>query len=192
MAKKYDFRPDKPHATWLSQLQLTQHQRKQVLKWCLYAVVIMILSVAQDVVLCRFRFFGGTTELVPCGIFLICIIEGSHKGCVFALCAALFYLFSGSSPGPHVLVLITVPAIFVAILRQTFLQPGWLSAQLCSWLAMVLYEALVFAFCLLLGFVQVSHLFSFLVPAVLSPVAIPILYPIARSISAIGGESWKE
>ena len=59
-------------------------------------------------------------------------------------------------------------------------------------LAMVLYEALVFAFCLLLGFVQFGHLYSFLVSAVLSPVAVPIVYPIARSISAIGGESWKE
>ena len=192
MAKKYDFRPDKPHATWLSQLQLTPNQRKQVLKWFLYALVLIIVSVVQDVVLCRFRLFGGTTELVPCAIFLICVLEGSHRGCIFSLAAALFYLFSGSAPGPHVLVLITVPAIFVAILRQTFLQPGLLSALLCTLLAMALYEALVFAFCLLLGFVQFGHLYSFLVSAVLSPVAVPVLYPIARSISAIGGESWKE
>lgn len=192
MAKKYDFRPDKPHSNWLSHLQLTKQQRKQVLKWSLYALMLVILSVLQDVVLCRLRVFGGSTELVPCGIFLICILEGSHRSCIFSLIAAMLYLFSGSSPGPHVLVLITVPAIFAAILRQTYLQPGLMSTLLCTLLAMALYELAVFAFCLLLGYVTVGHFLSFVVPALLSPVAVPVLYPIAHSIAAIGGESWKE
>lgn len=192
MAKKYEFQPDRPYSSWLSKLQLTPLQQRQLLKWTLYALLLIVLSVVQDVVLCRMRLFGGTTELVPCGIFLICILEGSQKGCVFSLVAALLFLLSGSSPGAHVLVLVTVPAIFVTILRQTYLQPGFPSALLCALLAMLAYELGVFAFCLLLGYVTPDRYLSFLVPALLSVVAVPVIYPIAKAIGAIGGKSWKE
>lgn len=192
MAKKYEFQPDKPYSSWLGKLQLTRLQQRQVLKWALYALLLIVLSVLQDVVLCRFRLFGGTTELVPCGIFLICILEGSHRGCVFSLVAAMLFLLSGSSPGAHVLVLITVPAIFATILRQTYLHPGFPSALLCTLLAMALYELGVFAFCLLLGLVTPDRFLSFAVPAMLTVVAVPVIYPIAKTIGSIGGELWKE
>ena len=97
MAKKYEFQPDKPYATWLSKLQLTKLQQKQVLKWTLYALILLILSVLQDVVLSRFRLFGATTDLIPCTIILICMIEGSHRGSLFALISGCLYLFSGSA-----------------------------------------------------------------------------------------------
>ena len=192
MAKKYEFQPDKPYSTWLNKLQLTQQQQKQVLKWCLHALVLILLSVAQDVVLCRIRFFGGTTELVPCGIFIICILEGTQKGSIFALVAAFLYLLSGSSPGPQVLVLITVLAVLAAALRQTYLHPGFPAALLCTALAMALYELAVFGFCLLLGYTSADRFVSFMVPALLSLAAVPVVYPIAKAIQAIGGNLWKE
>ena len=192
MAKKYEFQPDKPYSSWLGKLQLTKLQRKQALKWFLYALALTVLSVIQDVVLCRMRIWGGSTDLVPCGIILICILEGSHQGSVFALIASLLFLMSGSAPGPHVLVLITVPAILVCILRQVYLRPNLLSALLCTLLAMVVYELLVFCFCLLLGSVTLQHISGFLASALLSPIAVPILYLIARPIMAIGGTSWKD
>ena len=74
MGKKYEFQPDKPRSTWLSKLYLTRLQRLALLKWVLYALMVLVLSVVQDVVLCRFRLFGATTELVPCGIFLLCLL----------------------------------------------------------------------------------------------------------------------
>lgn len=192
MAKKYEFQPDKPYSSWLNKLQLTKLQQKQVLKWGLYALLLVLLSVIQDVVLCRLRIFGGTTDLVPCGVFLICALEGSHSGSLFALIASIGYLSSGSAPGPQVLVLITVLGVLTGIVRQTYLQPGLRSAMLCTLLAMVLYELAVFAFCLLLGQVTADRIPSFLVSAVLSPLAVPVLYLITRPIMAIGGRSWKE
>lgn len=192
MAKKYEFQPDKPYSNWLNKLRLTKYQQKQVLKWSLYALLLILVSVVQDVILCRVRVWGATTELVPCCIFLICILEGSQNGSVFALAGAFFYLASGSSPGPQVLILIVLPAILLAILRQTYLQPGILSALLCTLLAMAVYEALVFGFCLLLGYTTLSRFVSFMVSALLSPIAVPILYLIAKPIGAIGGRSWKE
>ena len=97
MAKKYEFQPDRPYATWLSKLHLTKLQQKQLLKWFFYALVLLALSVLQDVVLCRMRLWGGTTDLLPCAIFTICLLEGTQRGCVFALTASVFYLLSGSA-----------------------------------------------------------------------------------------------
>jgi len=192
MAKKYEFQPDKPYSSWLNKLQLTPQQRKQVLKWSLYALLLIILSVLQDVVLCRARLFGGTTDLVPCGIFIICILEGTQQSCIFALVSAFLYLLSGSSPGPHVLVLITVLAMLAAAIRQTYLRPSLLATLLATLFAMALYELAIFAFCLLLGQVTADRLVAFLVPAGLSVVVVPFVYPIAKAISTIGGTAWKE
>ena len=118
MAKKYEFKPDRPHATFLSKLYLTQKQRKSLLKWVLYGLVLVVLSVLQDVLLCRLDIFGATTELVHCAIFLICLMESVESGTIFALVAGSLYVFSGSSAGNHVIVLIPVIAFMVCWLRQ--------------------------------------------------------------------------
>ena len=192
MAKKYEFQPDKPYSNWLSKLQLTKQQQKQVLKWCLYTLLLVVLSVAQDVVLCRMRIFGGSTDLVPCGILLICILEGTERGCIFSLAAALGYLLSGTSPGPHVLILITIVAVVVAALRQSYLPPGLPATLLCTALAMVMYELAVFGYCLQVGYTTFSRMISFLMPAVLSTAAALLIYPLAKAISAVGGNLWNE
>ena len=192
MAKKYEFQPDKPYATWLSKLQLTRQQQKKLLKWALYALLLVVLSVVQDVVLCRLRIDGGTTDLVPCAIFLVCLCEGTQRGCIFALVAAFLYLRSGSAPGPHVLVLITVLATVSTALYQAYLRPGFPAALLCLTLSMCFYEMGIFGFCLLLEQVTFGRYMSFVVPAVLTLLAAPVLYPLMRLISTIGGETWKE
>ena len=80
MAKKYEFKPDKPRSGFLNKLFLTQKQRRSLLKWSLYAAVLIVVSLLQDVVLCRMDIHGATTELVPCAIFLVCIMEGVETG----------------------------------------------------------------------------------------------------------------
>ena len=192
MAKKYEFQPDKPYATWLSKLHLTRQQQRNLLKWILYALLLVVLSVVQDVVLCRLRIYGGSTDLVPCAIFLVCLIEGTQRGCIFSLVAAFLYLRSGSAPGPQVLVLITVLAISASALYQAYLRPGFPAALLCITLCMAFYEAGIFAFCMLLGQVTFGRYMSFVVPAVVSLAAVPVLFPIMQAIRSIGGETWKE
>ena len=188
MAKKYEFKPDKPRASLLSKLFLTQKQRQNLLKWGLYALVLVILSVLQDVLLCRVRLFGGTTELVPCGIFLICILEGLEKGSVFSLIASLLYLFSGSAAGTYSVVFITGLAVFVTAFRQSYLQHGFSAAALCTAAAMLLYELATFAIAVFLGAAQLSSLPAVLVTGLMTLPAIPVLYPV---FLAIGGNQWE-
>lgn len=192
MAKKNEFKPDKPQSGLLHKLYLTPKQRLSALKWGLYALVLLVLSVLQDVILCRIRLFGAATELVPCGIFLICILEGSERGSLFALLSALAYLFSGTAPGPYAMVFITFLAIGFSILRQSYFQKGFGAAMLCTVMAMALYEVGVFAIGVFLGLTHSGRFMSFGITALLSAVAAPVLYPILLSIGTIGGESWKD
>ena len=192
MAKNYEFRPDKPQVSWISKLHLTQQQRKSLLKWALYALFLLVLSLLQDVVLSRFRLYGATTDLVPCAIILICILEGSQKGSIFALVSSGLYLFSGSAAGPYCLILITFLAIFVCIFRQGYLQEGFATTMLCTVFAVVVYEAAVFTIGYVLGLTILSRAVGFGITAVLSCLTAPIMYPIVKSIASIGGETWKE
>ena len=192
MAKRYEFKPDKERIGIASKLVLTQQQQKKLLKWCLYGLVLLLLSVVQDVLLSRVRFFGVTTELVPCGIFLICLTEGLEKGSVFALISACLYLFSGSAAGEYTIVLITVIAVLVCYFRQSYLQKGFAASMLSVTVAMLVYEMATFAVALFLQQTTFSRLTTFFLTGAFSIVCAPVLYPIAKAISTIGGEAWKE
>ena len=192
MAKKHEFKPDKPRSGIFSKLFLTQKQRKALLKWVLYSLVLLALSVLQDVILCRFRLFGATTELVPCGIFLICVLEGLERGSVFSLCASCGYLFSGTAAGYYSIVFITALSVGVTWLRQSFLRKGFSAAMLCTAWAMLVYEMLVFFIGLFLGMTTLGRIGPFCLTALMTLAAAPALYPVVNAISTIGGEVWKE
>lgn len=192
MAKKYEFKPDKFRSGFWNKLYLTQKQRKAILKWLLYAAVLLVLSVLQDVILCRVRLFGATTDLVPCGIFLICVLEGVESGSVFALVAALVYLFSGTAPGAYCVIFITALGVAVTCFRQSYLQKGFSAAMLCTAAAMMLYELAVFFIGLFLGLTFFGRIGAFCLTGGLSLIAAPLLYPMMHAIGGIGGETWKD
>lgn len=191
MAKKYEFKPDKPRAGLLSKLHMSRQQRLGIIKWILYSLLVLLLSVLQDVILCRFHFFGATTDLVPCGIILICIIEGMNSSCIFALVAACLYQFSGG-PGYYCIALIVVLGIFISYFRQNFLQLGFSAAMLCMAVALPVYELVVFAAGLLQEITVLSRFTLPLYTSLLTLVASGLLYPLIRAIGTIGGEKWKE
>ena len=192
MAKKYEFRPDKSKNTLLSHLILTKKQQRTMLKWVLYGLLLVALSVVQDVLLSRVRLLGATTELVPCTIFLIAILEGTERGSVFSLVAGLLYLFSGTAPGPYSMVAITFFSVGACILRQAYLQESFSSAVLGTAAAMVCYVLTNYIFGLFLGLTPWTRIYGFLITAILSLITVPALYPVVKAIGAFGGHSWKE
>lgn len=192
MAKKNEFKPDKTGSGLLSKLYITPIQRRAILKWVLYALVLVVLGLLQDVALCNFRLFGATTELVPCAIILICLLEGPQNGCVFTLIAALFYWFSGAALGAFAMVMITVLSILVSMFRQSYLQKGFGAAMLCTVFAVVVYEMAMFLLGAFMGLTPWNRIGGFLLTAGMSLLSAPILYPILLSIESIGGETWRE
>lgn len=192
MKKERSFRPDKVGTTVLHKLYISPSQRKTILKWTLYSLVLVLLSVIQDVMLSNVRIIGATTELVPCGIFLICILEGAEAGAVFTLLASWIYLYTGTPAGPYCIVFITAFGLLVSVFRQAYLQRGFGSAILCVAICMTIYELAVFGIGLFLGQTYGYRILAFLVTALGSVLAVPVLYPVFLRIQAIGGEIWRE
>lgn len=191
MARKYEFRPDKTDSGLLNKLYMTPKQRLTYLKWLLYALMILVLSVIQDVVLCKVSFFGVTTDLVPMGIMLVCLLEGVERGCIFAILAACFYLFSGA-PGYYCLPFVTITAVGITMFRQSYLRSGFSTTMVCLAIAMLVYELAMLAAGFIQGLAGLDRLPGFCLTAALTLIAAPILYPMAVSIGKIGGEIWKE
>ncbi len=191
--RKHEFKPDKPMSgRLLSRLYITKKQWLRILKWLLMGLVLIFLSVVQDVIMSRVSIYGTTTELVAAAILLICILLDPEIGCVFTLVSALCYAFSGSAPGEYVIALLTVLGLIFSILRHAYLRAGFWASVLCTAGAMVLYELAVFGVACFLGLTGISHLPQALVKALLSLAVVPVVYPVVFAISKIGGEAWIE
>ena len=192
MARKYDFRPDSDGKSILQRLHMTRQQRRSLLKWFLYAALLIFVSLIQDVILTHLRVFDASTDLVPCAIFLICVVEGTQSGSVFSLVASLLYLFSVNDLGPYAVIFITFLAIFVTAFRQGYLRQGFAAAYLCTAVALVVYELLLFVFALFLQKTVPGRFFGFVITALMTLLVVPILYLPIKSINAIGDDAWKE
>jgi cell shape-determining protein MreD len=151
-----------------------------------------VLSVLQDVILGRMRLFGATTELVPCGILMICLAEGLENGSVFSLIASSLYVFSGSSAGYHTIALATFLCVYLTYFRQSYLRKGFAATMLCTAVGMMVYELVIFMICVVFGQTRMSRIGVSVTTGLLTLLAAPILYPLIRGISTIGGEAWKE
>lgn len=190
--KKNEFRPDIHREDILGKLLLTRKQAMRLLRWSLFSGVCLAGLILQDVVMSRFTFFGTTTDLVPCFILAVCIMQGAESGCIFALLGSMLYSFSGSAPGVFVIPLITLIAVLTAIFRQAYLRQGFFTMLICTSVALYLYEMGIFFIGVFLRNTLMSRLSAFAISAGLTLIAVPIVYPILLSIGKIGGETWKE
>ena len=192
LRRQYDFRPDVQKISLPNLFHLTNLQRRSLLKWSLYALVCVVALLIQDVVMSRFHFFGGTTDLAVCAILLITVIEGIDTGSIFVLAASLIYFFSGSSPGAFSVALLTIYGIGAAIFRQAYWHRNQRSIVLCAAIALMVYEFSVFAAGLFLELTHFGRVGAFLVTGLLSCVLLLPLYPLIDRIGRIGGTEWKE
>jgi len=190
--KKHEFRPDKAHSGTLSKLYITKRQRLNILKWVLMASALILVSVVQDVMLSQVRLLGATTDLLCGALLLVCIMLDPEEGCVFILTGACLYHFSGASPGPYTIALLTAIGLIVSIFRHAYLRKSFGSTYLCAAVAIMAYELLLFALGLFLGSTTGRRFPIFALSGAYTVAVVPLLYPIFRSISKIGGESWKE
>ena len=190
--RKYEFKPDRVGSGFFSKLYLTRRQRLQLLKWVLYALVLVALSLVQDVILSRVSFGGATTDLVCMGMLLLCLMLPTDDCAVFAVvCSVLFY-FSGSAPGTYAIAYLTGLGIIFDIFRYAYLRKSFGSTFFCAAAALMCYELLVFITGLLLQTTIGERFVYFCLTGAISVAVMPLLYPVFLSIGKIGGESWKE
>lgn len=190
--KKRDFRPDRQTAVRLSRLWPTPKQQLRILRWVLLAAVCLIGLLAQDVWLYRIDLFGGCTDLVPCLVLTVAVMQGAEQGSLFALAASVLYFFSGSSAGFWVIPILTGVAVATAIFRQAFLRRGFWAVVLCAAAGMFVYEAGLFAVNLFLGLTAFSRVGAMLSTVVLSVLAAAVCYPLLLAVGKLGGDAWGE
>ena len=190
--KKIEFRPDPTGHNWADKLRLTPLQRKSVLKWMLYSAVCVAGLVLQDSMLARLRLFGGCFDVTPALIVLICVLEGSENGSLFALLASMVYVFSGTGQGHYCIAMLTLAAVLATAFRQSYLRRGAGSDLICVGGAMVLYEMAVFTAGVLQGLTYRARWGVFLMTAIVSTLTAGAVYALLKYIGTIGGNAWKE
>ena len=187
-----DFKPDAKVSTWAKTSRLTALQRLRLLKWSLYAAVIIVSLVVQDVLMSQLNLLGGTTDLAVAVILLITVIEGTDAGSLFVLIASLFYYFSGSAPGAYCIGLMTVLGIAAVMFRQLYWHRSKGSVVLCAAIALMGYELGLFGIGLFEELTLWKHVSAFLLTGIYSCATLLAYYPLIYKIGLIGGNTWKE
>lgn len=190
--KKYRFRPDPTGAGIWNKLYITPQQRKTGLKWGLYGLVCLACLILQDAFLGRVRLLGGYADLAPAAIILICVMQGSHSGSLFALTGSMVFVFSGSAPDTFAIAFVTVYGVLAALFREQFLRRGFGSAWMSTAGAVLAYEVSVYLLGLFFGLTYPGRIGVFLMTALVTSLTVAALYPLLGWIGKIGGETWKE
>lgn len=187
-----DFKPDVQRATWAKTFRMTRQQQLRLTKWVLYALVVMMSVILQDVVMSQFSLFGATTDLPACTILLITVIEGTEIGSAFALIASTLYYFSGNAPVSACIGLLTGLGFGATFFRQMYWHRSKGSIILCAAIALACYELGLFAVGLYTGLTHWGRLPVFLLTILLSCLVQIPLYSLIHKIGLIGGNTWKE
>ena len=162
------------------------------MKKFLCILLCLLLSVIQDVMMSRFSIFGITTDLMPMVILLITVTEGISNGSLFVLVASLMYYFSGSSPGPYSVAILTVLGIGACMFRQLYWHRNRGSIVLCAGLALMLYEIITYGLGIFLGLTYWGRIGIFVFTGLLSWLIMIPMYKLINAIGTIGGNTWKE
>ena len=190
--KTQEFRPDDLETGTLQKLYMTKLQRLHLLKWSLLILLMISLLTVQDVIMSRVTIFGTTTDLVPCIILLITVMEGVDKGSIFVVICAVLYQLSGFSPGAFSVGIISLLGIFATLFRQAYWHRNRNSIILCAGIAMMLYEIGIFTVGMIYDLTYWSRLPSFLITGALSWALMIPLYALVDRIGTIGGSTWRE
>lgn len=192
LPSKQEFRQDSLENSLLAKLYMTKLQRLHLLKWALLILLCIGLLTVQDVIMSRVTIFGATTDLIPCVILLITVMEGVDIGSIFVVVASMLYQFSGFSPGAFSVGIMSLLGIFATLFRQAYWHRNRNSILLCAGIAMVLYEMGVFTVGCLLELTSWYRFSTFLVTGVISWIVMIPLYPLIDRIGQIGGSTWTE
>lgn len=190
--RQNEFRPDPATSTWLKTRKLTRQQRLRLFKWLMYALIVIMSLVIQDVIMSQLRLFGATTDLAVGAILLITVIEGTDVGSLFVFIASILYWFSGSSPTPVSIILLTALGIGATMFRQMFWHRSRGTLTLCACLALTAYELGLFVTGLMQGLTYWERLPSFLLTSVYTCLVMIPLYSLVYKTGLIGGNTWKE
>ena len=174
----------------LKHFHLTRRQWIAALKWTIYALMLLLVLIIQDVVLSKQPPFGRSLQPVPVYIVCVCVREGPERGGLFALIASVFWCLSGADYGNLSVALLPIGSILGAVLCRAALTVRFLPTFLCCAAVCLINDSVIFAFKLVLTAVSPDQYYRLLLPGwALSLLSVPVLYFPVKAISRIGGRN---
>ena len=123
-------------------------QRDIFYKWLFYALLSILWTSLQQLVLNRLDFWGGVHPFVlPLIPVMAAILENRAESAFFAVGAGLFcdLLLPGVIPGFYTLAILAA-ALLCGLIAGRVIVPGFLCAFICSVVSLVLTDLLLLVF----------------------------------------------
>ena len=73
----------------LEKFYITPGQWKHILRWTLYALLLLTAMIVQTVLLGKDGIFGQTADIVAVVILTVAMVEGPERGGMFALLSSI-------------------------------------------------------------------------------------------------------
>lgn len=171
----------------LDKLYITPRQWLHILRWALYALLLLTAMMLQTVVLGNRTLLGTHPDFVPVVITCVCLREGAERGGLFALLASLFWYLSGADQGSLSIAVLTIVPVAGTLLCSQILSERYFTSLALSFLTLLVQQCLIFAVKSLFGAMDGKLFLTTLLPCVfVSVLSQPIVYFLTRCINRIG------
>ena len=110
--------------------------RKNLLMWGLYALLLFVTLLVQDVFLGKFTLLGIHLTLLPLLTCAAACHTDAGSGGVFGLCAGLLWALGGGADGGATLVCLTASGVLSGYLCDAVLHRRCLTGILCALLSL--------------------------------------------------------
>lgn len=171
----------------LDKLYITPKQWMHILRWCLYALLLLVAIMLQTVVFGNRTLLGAHPNFVPVVIVCVCLREGPERGGLFALISSLIWCLSGIDYGPVSLAVLTVLPVLGAVFSRTWLSNRYLPCLLLCALTLFVEQGVIFSLRWFFGDLELRRFLTDLLPCVLVSTLIqPLVYLAVKRIERIG------
>lgn len=129
----------------LDKLYITPKQWLHILRWTLYALLLLLAMMLQTVVFGGRTIFGTHPDLVPLVIVCVCLREGAERGGTFALLASLFWYLAGAEQGSICIAVLTIVPVVGSLLCRAMLASRFVPCFVIALVTLFLEQTVMFA-----------------------------------------------
>lgn len=113
-----------------------------LLKWFWYAVAVIPVWLAEDLIFSRFSFFGITPLLLPMAVVTVAVLEGAPGGAGFGLAVGLWWAAALPGPRAGTILLSTLIGLLSGLISQYRLRQSYIGCLFCTAVSLILITSL--------------------------------------------------
>lgn len=158
-------------------------------KWFWYAMALLLVWMAEDLVFVHFPPFGVVPLLLPLALVAVAVLEGPVAGAGFGLAVGLLCEIAWLGSRGEAIVLLTLAGVLAGAMAQYRLRQSLAGCLLCSVLVLTLLDLLRVLSRLLAGDAGLlSMLRLFITELSVSLLLCPLVYLLFRKVyDKVGG-----